>query len=142
MRKAAPQNVERGDGRDPPYPIEHDPAEVRGWNWGGGPLRTLLAAFLALMLVGVVLLGIEREAAEIDFQLLVTALRATPAASLAAALAATALSYLALIGYDVCSPPSAASPSETPLAWVPSQAGPYVIDCIQLQGSRRAKLRA
>ena len=45
--------------------------------------------------------GIEREAAKIDFQLLVTALRATPAASLAAALAATALSYLALIGYDV-----------------------------------------
>ena len=101
MRKATPRNVEPGDGRDPPYPIAHDPAEVRGWNWRGGLLRSLLVAFLALGLVGMVLLGIEREAAEIDFQLLVTSLRATPAASLAAALAATALSYLALIGYDV-----------------------------------------
>jgi hypothetical protein len=98
MRKATPRNVEPGDGRDPPYPIAHDPAEVRGWNWRGGLLRSLLVAFLALGLVGMVLLGIEREAAEIDFQLLVTSLRATPAASLAAALAATALSYLALIG--------------------------------------------
>ena len=101
MRKAAPPNVAPGYGRDTPYPIDYDPAEVRGWNWRGGPLRPLLVAFLALVLIGIVLLGIEREAAEIDFQLLVTALRATPAASLAAALAATALSYLALIGYDV-----------------------------------------
>jgi phosphatidylglycerol lysyltransferase len=101
MRKAAPPNVEPADGRDTPCPIDHDPAEVRGWNWRGGPLRPLLVAFLALGLVGMVLLGIEREAAEIDFQLLVTALRATPAASLVVALAAAALSYLALIGYDV-----------------------------------------
>jgi phosphatidylglycerol lysyltransferase len=101
MRKAAPPNVEPGNGRDIPSPIDQDPAEVRGWNGRGGPLRPLLVAFLALLLVGMVLLGIEREAAEIDFQLLVTTLRATPAASLAAALAATALSYLALIGYDV-----------------------------------------
>jgi hypothetical protein len=81
MRKAPPRNVEPGDGRDSPYPIAHDPAEVRGWNWRGG-LRSLLVAFLALGLAGMVLLGIEREAAEIDFQLLVTALRAAPAASL------------------------------------------------------------
>src|ERR1700722_4141239 len=101
MRKAAPPNVEPGNGRDIPSPIDQEPAEVRGWNGRGGPLRPLLVAFLALLLVGMVLLGIEREAAEIDFQLLVTTLRATPAASLAAALAATALSYLALIGYDV-----------------------------------------
>src|ERR1700733_3389447 len=101
MRKVAPPNVEPADGRDTPYPIDHDPAEAPGWNWRGGPLRPLFVAFLALVLVGMVLVGIEREAAKIDFQLLVTALRATPAASLAAALAATALSYLALIGYDV-----------------------------------------
>jgi hypothetical protein len=101
MRKSAPPNVEPGDGRDTPYPIDQDPAEVRGWNWRGGALRPLLVVVLALVLVGMVFLGIEREAAEIDFQLLVTALRVTPAASLAAALAATALSYLALIGYDV-----------------------------------------
>jgi phosphatidylglycerol lysyltransferase len=101
MRKAPPPNIEPGNGRNPPYPIDDGPAEIRGWNWRGGPLRSLLVAFLALGLVGMVLVGIEREAAEIDFQLLVTALRATPTASLAAALAATALSYLALIGYDV-----------------------------------------
>ena len=45
--------------------------------------------------------GIKKETAQIDFHLLVSALRATPTASLAAALAATALSYLALVGYDV-----------------------------------------
>jgi phosphatidylglycerol lysyltransferase len=101
MRKAPPPNIEPGNGRNPPYPIDDGPAEIRGWNWRGGPLRSLLVAFLALGLVGMVLVGIEREAAEIDFQLLVTALRATPTADLAAALAATALSYLALIGYDV-----------------------------------------
>jgi phosphatidylglycerol lysyltransferase len=101
MRKAPPPNIEPGDGRDTPYRIDHGSAEVRGWNWRGGSLRSLLVALLALGLVGMVLLGIEREAAEIDFQLLVTALRATPAATLAAALATTALSYLALIGYDV-----------------------------------------
>ena len=33
------------------------PTEVRGWNWRGGPLRPLLVAFLALVLVGMVLCG-------------------------------------------------------------------------------------
>jgi phosphatidylglycerol lysyltransferase len=101
MPKAAPPNAEPVDGRDTRYPRDHDPAEVRDWNWVDGTPRRLVGASLALVLGGLVLLGIEREAAEIDFQLLVTALRSTPAASLAAALAATALSYLALIGYDV-----------------------------------------
>ena len=48
-----------------------------------------------------VLLGIKNETAHLDFHLLVLALRITPTASLAAALAATALSYLALVGYDI-----------------------------------------
>jgi phosphatidylglycerol lysyltransferase len=145
MRRAAPPNVEPADGR------------VHGWNWRGGPLRPLLVAFLALVLVGMVLVGIEREAAEIDFQLLVTALRATPAASLAAALAATALSYLALIGYDVSALryARAHAPLRTILLASFSgfaignavglgafSGGAYVIGSIQLQGSRRAKLRA
>jgi phosphatidylglycerol lysyltransferase len=101
MPKAAPPNAEPADRRDTGYPINHDPAKVPRWNWMDGVPRRLVVAFLALVLGGLVFLGIEREAAEIDFQLLVTALRATPAASLAAALATTALSYLALIGYDV-----------------------------------------
>src|SRR6201995_2399636 len=77
------------------------PPTVRRCNWMDGVPRRLVVAFLAIALGGMVLWGIEKEAAEIDFQLLVTALRATPAASLAAALAATALSYLALFGYDI-----------------------------------------
>jgi phosphatidylglycerol lysyltransferase len=101
MRKAAPPTVAPANGRDTGYPIDHDPAEVPRWNWMDGVPRRLVVAFLAIVLGGMVLWGIEKEAAEIDFQLLVTALRATPAASLAAALAATALSYLALIGYDI-----------------------------------------
>jgi phosphatidylglycerol lysyltransferase len=101
MRKAAPPTVAPADGRDTGYPIDHNLAEVPRWNWMDGVPRRLVVAFLAIVLVGMVLLSIEKEAAEIDFQLLVSAMRATPAASLAAALAATALSYLALIGYDV-----------------------------------------
>lgn len=101
MRKAPPPNIEPADGQDTRYPIDHHTSEVRGWNWKNGTLRPILIASLALVLVGLLLLAIEKEAAEIDFQLLVSTLRATPAANLAAAIAATALSYLALIGYDV-----------------------------------------
>ena len=46
-------------------------------------------------------LAYGKEIAQIDFHLLVSALRATSTSGLAAALAATALSYLALVGYDV-----------------------------------------
>ena len=61
MRKAAPPNIEPGDGRDSPCPIDHGPAGARGWNWRGGPLRSLLVAFLALGLVGAVLIGHREE---------------------------------------------------------------------------------
>ena len=63
--------------------------------------RLSLAVFFAIAFGGMLIWGIKKEAAQIDFHLLVSALRATPTLSLAAALAATALSYLALVGYDV-----------------------------------------
>ena len=50
----------------------------------------------------VLLWGIEKETAQLDFQLLVSALRATATANCAAAAATAALSYLALVGYDIC----------------------------------------
>jgi phosphatidylglycerol lysyltransferase len=102
MPKAAPPNAEPVDGRHTRYPRDHDPAEVRDWNWVDGTPRRLVGASLALVLGGLVLWGIEKEVAQIDFQLLVSALRTTPGASLIAALAASALSYLALFGYDLC----------------------------------------
>ena len=49
-----------------------------------------------------VIWGIEKEAAQLDFQSLISALRATPTANCAAAVATTVLSYLALVGYDIC----------------------------------------
>ena len=63
--------------------------------------RLSLAVFFAIAFGGMLIWGIKKEIAQIDFHLLVSALRATPTSSLAAALAATALSYLALVGYDV-----------------------------------------
>ena len=63
--------------------------------------RVSFAVFLAIAFSGMLIWGIKKEIAQIDFHLLVSALRATPTSGLAAALAATALSYLALVGYDV-----------------------------------------
>jgi phosphatidylglycerol lysyltransferase len=85
-----------------PSPIKIKPIAGRAASSSiGGAPRLLLIASFALVLGGMVLWGFEKATAQIDFQLLVSALRATPRGSLAAALAATALSYLALIGYDV-----------------------------------------
>ncbi len=99
--KAAPINAEPGDGRAISLSISNDPAETRGWGWVDGVSRPSLIALFALALCGILFWGFKKETAQIDFHLLVSALQATPIASLAAALAATALSYLALVGYDV-----------------------------------------
>ena len=64
--------------------------------------RSLLISLPALALGAMVIWGIEKEAAQLDFQSLVSALRATPTANCAAAVATTVLSYLALVGYDIC----------------------------------------
>ena len=79
---------------------ENDPADS-GRNWIDGAPRLWFFVFVLVVLGGMVLWGIEKEARQIDFQLLGSSLRTTSPASLAAALAATALSYLALVGYDV-----------------------------------------
>ena len=101
MPTTAPINAERGEGQTISHSIGDDPAEVRCWNWIDGARRPFLIAFFTLTLGGMVLWGIKNETAHLDFHLLVSALRITPTASLAAALAATALSYLALVGYDI-----------------------------------------
>ena len=101
MPKPAPINAEPGDGRAISRSIGNDPAEARGWTWIDRASHPSLIAFFALALGGMLFWGIKNETAQIDFHLLVSALRATPAASLAAALATTGLSYLALVGYDV-----------------------------------------
>ena len=105
----------------------------------------VVRCIFAIAFSGMLFSGIRKETAQIDFHLLVSALRATPTTVLAAALAATALSYLALVGYDVSGlryararaplktillTSSAASPSVTALVWAPSQAEPCVIACI------------
>jgi hypothetical protein len=48
------------------FSVNRQPDEVSDRDTG--PRRPLLVAFLALVLDGMVLLGIEREATEIDFQ--------------------------------------------------------------------------
>src|SRR5262245_41960799 len=67
-----------------------------------GVPRPLFTAFVVLVLGGVMIWGIKNATARVDFALLVAALRATPAADIVAALVTTALSYVALIGYDIC----------------------------------------
>ena len=99
--RPAQTNAEPGGGRAISHSIGDDPAEGHCWNWIDRARRPSLIAFFTLTLGGMVLWGIKNETAQIDFHLLVSALRTTPTASLAAALAATALSYLALVGYDV-----------------------------------------
>jgi phosphatidylglycerol lysyltransferase len=101
MKKRASVNAELRDGGATPLSIENDPADARGWNWIDGAPRLWFFALFFVVLGGTVLWGIEKEAEQIDFRLLVSAWRATSAANLAVALAATALSYLALVGYDV-----------------------------------------
>ena len=101
MHKPAPINAEPGDKRTVSRAIGKYAAEAGGWILIERARRVSFAVFLAIAFGGMLIWGIKKEIAQIDFHLLVSALRATPTSSLAAALAATALSYLALVGYDV-----------------------------------------
>lgn len=101
MNKRAPINAKLRDSGAASLSIENDPADARGRNWIDGAPRLWLFALFLVVIGGIVLWGIEKETEQIDFRLLVSALRATSPASLAVALASTALSYLALVGYDV-----------------------------------------
>jgi phosphatidylglycerol lysyltransferase len=101
MPKSAPINAEPGDNRAIPRAIGKQTAEAGGWTLIDRAPGVSVGVFLAIAFAGMLFWGIRKETAQIDFHLLVSALRATPIASLAAALAATALSYLALVGYDV-----------------------------------------
>ena len=101
MSKSAPINAEPGNSRAVPRAIGKHTAEAGGWTLIDRAPRVSFAVFFAIAFSGMLFWGIRKETAQIDFHLLVSALRATPTTSLAAALAATALSYLALVGYDV-----------------------------------------
>jgi phosphatidylglycerol lysyltransferase len=83
-------------------PRGDEAAKSRRRSWIDGAPRPLLIALAALALGGMVLWAIAKATAQIDFHLLVSALRATPAGNIAAAVVATALSYLSLVGYDIC----------------------------------------
>jgi phosphatidylglycerol lysyltransferase len=106
MPKDAPTNAEPGENRAIPHAIGKHTAEAGRWTLIDRALidrapRVTFAVFLAIAFGGMLIWGIKRETAQIDFHLVVSALRATPTSSLAAALIATTLSYLALVGYDV-----------------------------------------
>ena len=101
MSKSAPINAEPGNSRAIPRAIGKHTAEAGGWTLIDRAPRVSFAVFFAIAFSGMLFWGIRKETAQIDFHVLVSALRATPTTSFAAALAATALSYLALVGYDV-----------------------------------------
>jgi hypothetical protein len=101
MPKSAPINAEPSDNRAISGGIGEHTAEAAGWTLIDRAPRVSLAVFFAIAFGGMLIWGINKEIAQIDFHLLVSALRATPTSSLAAALAATAVSYLCLVGYDV-----------------------------------------
>ena len=66
-----------------------------------GLRRPLFLALAILSLGGVILWGLQKATADISFDALVLALRATRTSALLAALAATVVSYTALVGYDL-----------------------------------------
>ena len=101
MPKSASIHAEPGDSRAIPRSIGKHPAEAGSLTLIDRAPRLSFAVLIAIAFGGMLIWGIKKETAQIDFHLLVSALRATPTLSLAAALAATALSYLALVGYDV-----------------------------------------
>jgi uncharacterized membrane protein YbhN (UPF0104 family) len=101
MPKSAPINAEPGDRTRNSSVIGKHTTEASGWTLVNRAPRVSVAVFFAIAFGGMLIWGITKETAHIDFHLLVLALRATPTSSIAAALAATALSYLALVGYDV-----------------------------------------
>ena len=99
MSKSESTNAEPVARRAMPHPLDEGAAEPRYWDRIVGVPRSLLITLPALALGGMVLWGMEKETAQLDFQLLVSALRASTTANCAAAVATTALSYLALAGY-------------------------------------------
>ena len=66
-----------------------------------GLRRPLFLALVVLSVGGVIVWGLQKATADISFDALVFALRATRTSALVAALAATAVSYVALVGYDL-----------------------------------------
>jgi phosphatidylglycerol lysyltransferase len=83
-------------------PSDEQAAKSRRRSWIDRVPRPLLVALAALALAGLVAWAVAKATAQIDFHLLVSALWATPATNIAAAVAATAASYLSLVGYDIC----------------------------------------
>jgi phosphatidylglycerol lysyltransferase len=65
-----------------------------------GLLRRPLIGVFAVVLGGIVLWGLQKASSGISFDAMVTALRATPPTALLGSLAATFLSFVALLGYD------------------------------------------
>lgn len=90
--------IDRAAGR----PTAEQAAKPLGRPWITGVPRPLLIALAMVTFGGMLFWGIKKATAQIDVAVLMSALRATPLANIAAALASTALSYLSLVGYDVC----------------------------------------
>ena len=83
-------------------PIDAKPSERRvGRDPRYGGTRQLLVGLVALALGGIFLWGLRKATAEISFDALVTALRATPPTALLGSLIATLVSFVALLGYDL-----------------------------------------
>jgi phosphatidylglycerol lysyltransferase len=66
-----------------------------------GPYRPLAVGLAALALAGLALWGLEKAAGGVSFHSLAAALRATRPSAVLMALAATVVSYAALLGYDL-----------------------------------------
>ena len=81
MRKPAPINAKPGDNRAIPRAIGKQTAEAGGWTLIDHAPGVSVGVFLAIAFGGMLLWGIKKEIAQIDFHLLVSALRATPTSS-------------------------------------------------------------
>lgn len=101
MSKLHPPNAKALASHAAPSAVGGDSGEPGSDNAPERAPRPFLIALFPLAFVALAFWGIEKATAHIDFPLLVSSLRATSFARLATALAATALSYLALLGYDI-----------------------------------------
>jgi phosphatidylglycerol lysyltransferase len=78
------------------------PSTERPGRWAGLVLRRVAVPIAALVACGLILVVLHRLTAGIDYHAMIRALRRTPHSAVMASVAATALSFLALIGRDVC----------------------------------------
>ena len=93
----SPADADRGAGAVPPdTSVTPRPSAAR---WAA--LRPWLIGAVTLLVAGLALAAVHALTAELDYDAVANALAEVPVGALATAVVATALSYAAMVGYDM-----------------------------------------